>query len=113
MNLLIINTFDDILLGSAIGISVVFVALATLVLIFEFVQYLSIKASKRRMLKTGKEEEEIIPTSANDIVAISVALHLFLNNAHDNESNVITIKHIEKRYSPWSSKIYGLNNFQR
>lgn len=45
-----------------------------------------------------------------DIVAISMALHLFYDEVHDNESNVITIKRIERRYSPWSSKIYGINN---
>jgi len=35
---------------------------------------------------------------------------LFYDEVHDNESNVITIKRIERRYSPWSSKIYGVNN---
>ena len=45
-----------------------------------------------------------------DIVAIAMALHLFYDEVHDNESNVITIKRIERRYSPWSSKIYGTNN---
>jgi glutaconyl-CoA/methylmalonyl-CoA decarboxylase subunit delta len=45
-----------------------------------------------------------------DVVAISMALHLFYDEVHDNESNVITIKRIERRYSPWSSKIYGVTN---
>jgi hypothetical protein len=45
-----------------------------------------------------------------DVIAIAMALHLFLDEVHDNESNVITIKRIERRYSPWSSKIYGINN---
>ena len=48
-----------------------------------------------------------------DIVAIAMALHLFYDEVHDNESNVITIKRIERRYSPWSSKIYGINNSLR
>lgn len=48
-----------------------------------------------------------------DIVALSMALHLYLNDSiHDDESNVITIKRIQRRYSPWSSKIYSMNNFQ-
>lgn len=64
--------------------------------------------------KTNSEstiEDEVngeIPSA--DIVAISMALHLFYDEVHDNESNVITIKRIERRYSPWSSKIYGINN---
>ncbi len=46
----------------------------------------------------------------NDIVAIAMAMHLYFDEVHDDESNVITIKRIERRYSPWSSKIYGVNN---
>ncbi len=48
-----------------------------------------------------------------DLAAISAALHLYFNQVHDVESNVITIKRIERRYSPWSSKIFGLNNLHR
>lgn len=50
-----------------------------------------------------------------EIAAIGMALHLYLNDnaIHDNESNVITIKRIQRRYSPWSSKIYSMNNLQR
>ena len=48
-----------------------------------------------------------------EIAAIGIALHLYLNdNIHDDESNVITIKRIQRRYSPWSYKIYSMNNFQ-
>jgi glutaconyl-CoA/methylmalonyl-CoA decarboxylase subunit delta len=50
----------------------------------------------------------VIPSA--DVVAISMALHLFYDEVHDTESNVITIKRIERRYSPWSSKIYGVTN---
>ena len=64
-------------------------------------------------METEKEIEmkEGIPTG--DIAAIAMAIHMFYDEAHDNESNVITIKRIERRYSPWSSKIYGTNNYLR
>ena len=64
-------------------------------------------------METEKEIEmkEGIPTG--DIAAIAMALDMFYDEAHDNESNVITIKRIERRYSPWSSKIYGTNNYLR
>ena len=62
---------------------------------------------KTGLASIGKEIEEIPST---DIVAIAMALQLYLEDVHDDESNVITIKRIEKRYSPWSSKIYGINN---
>ncbi len=61
---------------------------------------------------SGKAESAndngVIPSA--DVVAISMALHLFYDEVHDTESNVITIKRIERRYSPWSSKIYGVTN---
>ena len=62
---------------------------------------------KTRLASISTEKVEV-PTA--DIVAISMALHLFYEEVHDDESNVITIKRIERRYSPWSSKIYGINN---
>jgi len=62
---------------------------------------------KTGLASIGKDKGEV-PTA--DIVAIAMALQLFLDEVHDDESNVITIKRIERRYSPWSSKIYGINN---
>jgi hypothetical protein len=63
------------------------------------------KKTKTASISNDKVE---IPTT--EIVAIAMALHLFYDEVHDDESNVITIKRIERRYSPWSSKIYGINN---
>ena len=92
--------------------------------------------NKKLTAKTDKEEKEVEPpksvaqkvmdtpsvistngSNKNEdnaqFAAISLALHLYLNDhAHDVESNVITIKRIQRRYSPWSSKIYSMNNFQ-
>ncbi len=110
MILLKITNWDELLVGSAIGIIVVFIALAILVLLFEGLQYLMLRQTKKKLVKSGKKEEEIVDIAANEIAAISMALHLFMNDIHDEESNVITIKRIERRYSPWNSKIYGLNN---
>jgi glutaconyl-CoA/methylmalonyl-CoA decarboxylase subunit delta len=45
--------------------------------------------------------------------AIAMALHACQEDAHDVESNIITIEKVNKRYTPWSSKIYGLNAFGR
>jgi len=62
---------------------------------------------KNKSASIGTDKGEIPST---DIVAIAMALHFFYDEVHDDESNVITIKRIERRYSPWSSKIYGVNN---
>ncbi len=62
---------------------------------------------KAKTPSIGKDNDDI---PIGDILAISMALHLLFDEVHDTESNVITIKRIERRYSPWSSKIYGVNN---
>ncbi len=63
---------------------------------------------KEKSASTTDKDVNEIPSG--DIAAIAMALHLFYDEVHDNESNVITIKRIERRYSPWSSKIYGVIN---
>jgi len=60
--------------------------------------------------KSPSISNESVEIPTTEIVAIAMALHLFYDEVHDDESNVITIKRIERRYSPWSSKIYGINN---
>jgi hypothetical protein len=65
---------------------------------------------KAKSPSISEDHEEV---ASPDVVAIAMALHMFYDEAHDNESNVITIKRIERRYSPWSSKIYGINNTLR
>lgn len=107
-------TWNDIFIASAVGTVVVFVGLTLLIFAFKFTAYLSMRNSKKRMEKqsiTANDDKKTSSPviSASEIAAISMALHLFFNE-HDEESNIITIKRIERRYSPWNSKIYGLNN---
>lgn len=115
MTLLRIEQFSDILLESAFGILVVFTALTLLVIAFTLVAKIARRSVKLKMKKaaieSGKEltENEI---TGEEIAAISMALHLLLSDVHDEESNIITIKKIERRYSPWNSKIYGMSHFR-
>ena len=79
----------------------------------KFFRLISYKKLKAQSAKAGKVSELLgmkgeVPSG--DIVAIAMALHLFYDEVHDDESNVITIKRIERRYSPSSSKIYGVIN---
>jgi len=62
-------------------------------------------------LAESDEEAEVIPGEV--LAAISMALTAHYGTKHDKESNIITIVKSDKRYSPWSSKIYGLNVFHR
>ena len=60
-----------------------------------------------------KEDSEHITLTGNATAAIAMALHLYYNGIHDEEPTHITIKKIERRYSPWNSKLYGMNNLHR
>jgi hypothetical protein len=79
----------------------------------KFFRLISYKKSKVRSAKAARVTELLGikgEAPSGDIVAIAMALHMYYDEVHDTESNVITIKRIERRYSPWSSKIYGVIN---
>ncbi|MDX9747102.1 MAG: OadG family protein [Paludibacter sp.] len=121
MNLLRINQFSDILVESGFGILVVFVALALLVLAFYAFGKISryqfkknkTKANQAKNIQPATTDEQDDEIPALEVAAIATALTLFFSDVHDEESNVITIKRIERRYSPWNSKIYGITNLHR
>lgn len=112
MNLLDITTGTWTI--TFIGWGIVFAALVVMVFVFTLVPRVHIYFTERKLRRQGKLEKdekiEIGSVSGEENAAIAMALHLFLNEQHDEESGVITIKRIERRYSPWSSKIYSLNN---
>jgi Na+-transporting methylmalonyl-CoA/oxaloacetate decarboxylase gamma subunit len=99
---------------TAVGYSVVFSALILLILVFRFMPKLLNLPTKRKLKREGKypekagEEEQYIAGEVN--AAIGTALGLYFSDLHDEESKIITIKRVERRYSPWSSKIYNINN---
>lgn len=45
--------------------------------------------------------------------AIAAAIFLYRQEVHDYEDTVLTIKRIDRAYSPWSSKIYSLRKYPR
>jgi len=47
------------------------------------------------------------------MAAVAMALHLYYHSVHDQEPTRITLKKSERRYSPWNSKLYGMNNLNR
>lgn len=50
-----------------------------------------------------------VPEVSDEVAAaISLALHLYVQDVHDYERTIITIQKVMRPYSPWSSKIYGL-----
>lgn len=46
-----------------------------------------------------------------ELTAVFMALHLYLDDdVHDIESGKLTINTVDRRFSPWNLKIFGLNN---
>lgn len=96
---------------SIMGYLIVLLALLFLFLVYTLIpkilqfftnQYLKKKRSE------GDEEYSEKPLTGEVSAAIAAALSLYLNEQHDIESGKITIKEVSKKYSPWSSKIYGM-----
>ena len=60
------------------------------------------------------QQSEVLPEKKeleiNDEIAaaIGMALHLHFQDVHDYEMTILTINQVMRPYSPWSSKIYGL-----
>jgi hypothetical protein len=80
-----------------------------LVLVFSRLpKLINIKFKKVKKEKYKKEDttEDHYIVEGNVTAAISLALHLYFDEMHDEESNIVTIKKVRKAYSPWSSKIY-------
>ncbi|MBN2571273.1 MAG: OadG family protein [Ignavibacteriales bacterium] len=100
---------------TVIGYSVVFIALLLLFIAFKSLTKIISFNLRRKFNKTAEvpTEKKGFDISGDITAAISLALHLHFEEIHDLENTVITIKKIQKTYSPWSSKIYGLRQNPR
>lgn len=113
--------WDSALMVVAFGLTMVFLILVLLVFIIKifglfFAPIILVKKPKRKsradnIPSQAVEEYEESHLTASCSAAIAMALHLYYDeDVHDIEKAIVTIKKVEKRYSPWSSKIYGLTN---
>ncbi len=99
-----------------VGISIVFLVLIAIYLFFRYILPFFLKmALKRKARKHGKDNfsNNLMNVPADVSAAIGLALYLHLNEIHDEESNVMTIKRVSRTYSPWSSKLYSMRNLKR
>ncbi len=104
-------SLDSVVIAAA-GYLIVFSAL---VLLFGFFYLLPriLSAGKIRLRRGKGMAGEATPgtsISGEETAAIALSLHLLMEELHDEESGVLTIKRISKTYSPWSSKIYAVRN---
>ena len=97
-----------------IGYLIVFLALVLSFFVFSNIPKILYYKTRRELKKQKKQQvgkTNDIHLSGDVTAAIASALYLYYNELHDPESNVITIKRVRKRYSPWSSKIYSLRKW--
>ena len=101
---------------------VIFVVLAVLLILYLFLKRLGKKQMEMLERRTQERKEKRIvprqeavvsPVALNDGVyaAIAAAIHLYGEELHDVENTVLTINKVSRSYSPWSSKIHGLNTY--
>ncbi|MCD4773959.1 MAG: OadG family protein [Bacteroidales bacterium] len=102
------NIVSDGITIAIVGYVIVFSALVVLYFVFTYLSKLINYNIRQKLIKSGKlKQAEKVERISGDVSA-AISLALYLNQLHDEESNVITIKRISKSYSPWSSKIYGM-----
>ena len=95
---------------TVVGMIVVFAALAVMSATIYYIAVLSQRLFARRkaapvpVVESGRKQG----ISGEVIAAITLALDMHINQYHDDEDAVITIKKVSKPYSPWSSKLYGM-----
>lgn len=94
-----------------IAMTIVFTVLITLFLSFKYIAKLY-KINFRKLFKRKRPGTEVPAQpeeiSGETLAAISLALHLHHKELQGMDDAIITIKNAAKKYSPWSSKIYGL-----
>jgi Na+-transporting methylmalonyl-CoA/oxaloacetate decarboxylase gamma subunit len=102
---------------SVTAMSVVFIALILLYIIFKYIGQASIKSEHKKAVKVGLTpavaESEAV--SGEIYAAVATAMHLYMqeDGVHDLENTILTIHKVTRTYSPWSSKIYGLREVPR
>lgn len=94
------------------------IGLLSVIFLFLFFRYLlprisAIKLNKRNNKNPAKTEmKQFHDERSGDKAAVAMALYLYFNETHDEESDIITVKRVSKTYSPWSSKLYSMRNLR-
>lgn len=113
--ILLSNSIEFGITVAVVGFSIVFFSLTILVLVFlRLPKLINLRLNKDKLRRSKNKKQESVSeedfiVEGNVTAAISLAIHLYFNELHDEESNIVTIKKVKKAYSPWSSKIYSTN----
>lgn len=92
-----------------VAMAVVFASLLVLYLLFKNIAKLFAYDFKKKTVTSinpieNKKDQATLELGA----AVAMAIHLYQQELHDHEAALLTIKKINRSYSPWSSKIYGM-----
>ena len=99
-----------------LGYGVVLLALAFLYGVYSLIPGIINHVNRRKLRRRGRHEcaqKHSLDITGQEAAALAVALYFHLNELHEEESGKMTIRKISRRYSPWSSKIYVMNNYKR
>ena len=109
------NVGNDEIIITVLGYGIVFLALVTLYLFFTNLTKVILNARKKKLEAAGKETHNVDDLSipGETAAAISMALSLHFQEAHDIENTIITIKKVQSTYSPWNSKLHGLRQYPK
>ncbi|WP_396150300.1 OadG family protein [Flavobacterium sp.] len=91
-----------------VAMTVVFLSLLILYLLFKNIAKLFAHDFRN---KASKKDHPITDDGTATLelgAAVAMAIHLYQQELHDHETALLTIKKINRSYSPWSSKIYGM-----
>ena len=103
----------------AIAMSIVFLVLLMLVVIFYNIEKI-IKAFQNNMLRkqlrllspgTVFMKNMRVEASGEEYAAIAAAIYLYNNELHDEENAIITIEKTTRTWTPWSAKYFSMNTY--
>lgn len=115
--MLLVNWTNTMII-TVVGFCIVFAILTILICVIKlFGHVMAPKVVKKKVTVhqlTGyvQEEQDKVHIPAIHSAAIAAALHLYADDSHDKESYILRINKVARRYSPWNSKIYGLNQLK-
>ena len=108
---------DPVGIGLTVAaVSVVFLVLMFLAIIFTQYGRLLTYIHKRRAAKAAAAQGANVETAMENIdhsgdidAVIAAAIYLYNEELHDEENTVITFKSVERPWTPWNAKFYNMN----
>ncbi len=100
-----------------IAISIVATALVLVSLVVKAFGAIMVRIEGRKVKVVVEtpvpKKKPLVQQLDEQIAAIALAVKLYQEEQHINESTVITINRASRVYSPWSSKIHGITHLPK